>query len=261
MKTLIKYELRQSRKALIIWLGILAMLVAFCYFEFLSLQDSLDEMARMLEEFPKLLKILFGVKSDLSTAIGWYSCLYFWCGLLVFAYGAVLGVSCVAKEKKQGTSEYLFTKPVGRGDIVLAKAAASVLHLAVFSVVCGLLNNFLLVRPMGGLERPGAVLSTTVGLFLTELLFFSLGLFLAAAIPSYKKAVRANTALMLGAYGLSFAAQYTGLRPLDFLTPLRYFDVYEVAVHGIQVPFLLLTVCITAFCVLGAKRRWELREL
>ena len=32
-----------------------------------------------------------------------------------------LGLSCVAREKKFGTSEYLFTKPVERKTIVLAK--------------------------------------------------------------------------------------------------------------------------------------------
>ena len=46
MKTLIKNEFRQTRKTLLIWLGIMLLLCGFCYFELLSLKDSLDEMAR-----------------------------------------------------------------------------------------------------------------------------------------------------------------------------------------------------------------------
>ena len=46
MKTLVKNEFRQTRKTLLIWLGIMLLLCGFCYFELLSLKDSLDEMAR-----------------------------------------------------------------------------------------------------------------------------------------------------------------------------------------------------------------------
>ena len=121
MKTLIKNEFRQTRKLLLIWLGIMLLLCGFCYFELLSLQDSLDEMAAMVSQFPRLIMIMFGVKGDLTTSTGWYVCIYFWEGLLAFPYAMSLGLSCVAKEKKFGTSEYLFTKPVKRKTIVLAK--------------------------------------------------------------------------------------------------------------------------------------------
>lgn len=86
MKTLVKNEFRQTRKTLLIWLGIMLLLCGFCYFELLSLKDSLDEMARTVGQFPRLIMIMFGVKGDLTTALGWYACIYFWEGLLVFAY-------------------------------------------------------------------------------------------------------------------------------------------------------------------------------
>ena len=125
MKTLVKNEFRQTRKTLLIWLGIMLLLCGFCYFELLSLKDSLDEMARTVGQFPRLIMIMFGVKGDLTTALGWYACIYFWEGLLAFAYAISLGLSCVAREKKFGTSEYLFTKPVERKTIVLAKVIVS----------------------------------------------------------------------------------------------------------------------------------------
>ena len=81
MKTLVKNEFRQTRKTLLIWLGIMLLLCGFCYFELLSLKDSLDEMARTVGQFPRLIMIMFGVKGDLTTALGWYACIYFWEGL------------------------------------------------------------------------------------------------------------------------------------------------------------------------------------
>ena len=242
MKTLIKNEFRQTRKTLLIWLGIMLLLCGFCYFELLSLKDSLDEMARTVGQFPRLIMIMFGVKGDLTTALGWYACIYFWEGLLAFAYAISLGLSCVAREKKFGTSEYLFTKPVERKTIVLAKVIVSSVNL-------------------GGLDQPGAVLSTTMGMFFTQLLFFALGLLFASLFKSYKAAVRAGTVFVLAAYVLAFTAEYTGNRFLDYLTPLRYYDVYEVALNGVYLSYIVLTVLIVGACVMVSTRRWKLREL
>ena len=187
MKTLVKNEFRQTRKDLLIWLGIMLLLCGFCYFELLSLKDSLDEMARTVGQFPRLIMIMFGVRRDLTTALGWYACIYFWEGLLAFAYAISLGLSCVAREKKFGTSEYLFTKPVERKTIVLAKVIVSAVILLVFALFSGVCNYFTIVLPLGGLDQPGAVLSTTMGMFLYPAsLFFALGLLFASLFKSYK---------------------------------------------------------------------------
>ena len=261
MKTLVKNEFRQTRKTLLIWLGIMLLLCGFCYFELLSLKDSLDEMARTVGQFPRLIMIMFGVKGDLTTALGWYACIYFWEGLLAFAYAISLGLSCVAREKKFGTSEYLFTKPVERKTIVLAKVIVSSVNLLVFSLFSGVCNYFAVILPMGGLEQPGAGTATVVGMFLTQLLFFALGLLFASLFNSYKAAVRVGTVFVLAAYAVAITAEYAGNRFLDYLTPLRYYDVYEVALNGVYLSSIVLTVLIVGACVMVSTRRWKLREL
>ena len=73
MRAIVKNELRRSRKHLLIWLGIMFLLISFCYYEYLSLKDSLGEVALMLSGMPRLLTTMFGVKGDFNTALGWYS--------------------------------------------------------------------------------------------------------------------------------------------------------------------------------------------
>lgn len=140
MKTLIKYELHLSRKILLIWMGMVLLLCGFAYFEHLSLRYMMDDLMKLVDSFPEILKITFGVTGDLTTALGWYGCMYFWAATLDFSYAAYLGAICVAKEKERGTAEYLFTKPVSRNRIVLAKAAASTLNLLLLSVFSGFCN-------------------------------------------------------------------------------------------------------------------------
>jgi ABC-2 type transport system permease protein len=102
MKTLVKNEFRQTRKTLLIWLGIMLLLCGFCYFELLSLKDSLDEMARTVDQFPRLIMIMFGVKGDLTTALGWYACSEERRVGLECSLSFSLRLSCVAREKKFG---------------------------------------------------------------------------------------------------------------------------------------------------------------
>ena len=93
MKTMIKNELRHSRKQLVIWLGIMLILAGFCYYEYLSLKDSLEEVSQMLNTLPTLLVVMFGVKGSLNTALGWYCVIYFWTSILALVYALHSGIS------------------------------------------------------------------------------------------------------------------------------------------------------------------------
>ena len=109
MISLIKKELKLTRKILLIWVGIFILLCVFAYIEYLSLKDSLPILVEMLNDFPRILMVMFGVSEDLNTALGWYGCIYFWVAILAYSYAIYLGFSRIAKENTQGTAEYLFT--------------------------------------------------------------------------------------------------------------------------------------------------------
>ena len=76
---------------------------------------------------------MFGVSGDLTSALGWYGCIYYWVTMLTNSYAVYLGVSCVAKERAQGTAEYLFTKPVSRNTVICGKVVASICNLFVLA--------------------------------------------------------------------------------------------------------------------------------
>ena len=62
-------------------------------------------------------------------------------------------------------------------------------------------------------------------------------------------------------YGISITAEYLEVPMLYCLTPLKYFDVYTVAISGIQFSFLLLATIIAVGSVVVAQRVWTLREI
>lgn len=261
MKALVRNELRLSRRHLLVWMGMLLLLCGFSYFEYLSLKDSLDELMSLVVGFPPIIKIMFGVSGDLSTTLGWYGCIYFWAAIFDFAYAVYLGVTCVAKESAQGTAEYLFTKPVTRSRIIAAKAAACGINLLILAAFTGICNYFTSILPLGGLERKGAAVTTTIGLFLTEAVLFALALVVSSLAKSYQGAVRLGAGMLLGFYGIYIAAEYLEIPALCYLTPLKYFDVYTVAEEGFQSPFLWVTLVIAAASAAIAQNAWKGREL
>ena len=70
-----------------------------------------------------------------------------------------------------------------------------------------------------------------------------------------------GTISMLAAYALAFTAEYTENQILDYLTPLRYYDVYEVALHGFRLSFIVLTFAVVGACIVAALNQWKRREL
>lgn len=261
MKALIKNELRLTRKMLLIWMGIVLILCGFAYFEYLSLKESLEELNGLISDFPKILRAMFGVGGDLTSALGWYGCIYYWVTMLTNSYAVYLGVSCVAKERAQGTAEYLFTKPVSRSAVVCAKAVACVCNLLMLAVLSGLCNYFTSILPLGGLEQRGAVLTTTTGLFLTELTLFSIASLASGLTRSYKGAVRLGAGILVAFYGISIAAEYLEFPVLYYFTPLKYFDVYTVAGGGIYIPFFLLATIIVIGSVAATQKIWTGKEI
>ena len=143
----------------------------------------------------------------------------------------------------------------------MAKVIASIADLLVFSVFCGGCSYVMIVLPAGGLERPGAAVTTTVGLFLTQVMFFAAGLLIASLVKKYKSAVQVGTVFLLASYVAAITAQYAGLPLLDYFSPLRYFDVYEVTVNGIRFPCLVTAIILIALCIAAAARKWQLREV
>lgn len=261
MKTMIKNELRQSRKQLVIWLGIMLILIGFCYYEYLSLKSSLEEISQMLNTLPTLLLVMFGVKGDLNTALGWYSVIYFWTSILALVYAFHLGVSCVEKELRLGTYEYLFTKPVRRAEIVISKVIASIIDIFIFAVFSGVCNYLMIILPTGGLEQPEAIFTTTAGLFFTQFMLFSMGLFIDSIVKKQKSAIQIGTLLLLVFYGISVPAEYTNIRLLDFMSPFRYFEVYKVTSGGIQTLHLMIAGLIIALCIVISLYQWKNREI
>lgn len=59
----------------------------------------------------------------------------------------------------------------------------------------------------------------------------------------------------------AIAAAYLEIPALHYLAPLKYFDIYAVAVDGIQISSLLLTAIVAISSTMAAQKVWAARKI
>lgn len=263
MKTIYFKELKLTRKLLVIWLVLIIMLTGFAAVEFVVLKNAMGEIAAMAESFPKIVLILFGLSGvKIDTALGAYQCMVFWTDLLAFFFAGFIGVFAVAREERFGTSEFLFSKPYKRSSVILAKSGAAVTDLGIFSLTVGIMSYLCIILPLGAPGILGIHIVTTAGIFITQVVLFSIGLFLSSLVKSYKSASLLTALTVAAFYVLSFVLDYAGnLKFLYFLTPISYFNVISVSESGLSPFYLLLSLGIILACCSMAIRFYERRDL
>jgi ABC-2 type transport system permease protein len=90
-----------------------------------------------------------------------------------------------AEERKMGTLEWLLTKPLTEGDLVLGKflAAVCLVGLALAPTLIYYVTLYQLGSPVGNIDTPGVV-GSYVGLFLLGSVFCALGIFASSLVAN-----------------------------------------------------------------------------
>lgn len=257
MKAIYLKELKLTRKMLMIWLVLIVILTGFAAIEFVMLKDAMAEIAALADSFPKIVLILFGMNgAKVDTALGAYQCMVFWTNLLAFFFAGFLGVFAVAREEKFGTSEFLFSKPYKRSSVIWAKIGAAVTNLAIFSLTVGIMSYLCIILPLGDMSIVGTHIITTVGIFITQIVLFAIGLLISSFAKNYKAASLFTMFTVVTFYVISFALDYAGtMNFLNFLTPVRYFEVVSVSENGLSSFYILLSlVIILTSCSMASRR-------
>lgn len=270
IKPVIKKELKLSRKALFIWIAVVVLTAGFSVAEFPMVADNVEMVTQGIEMMPRIVQVMFGVEDvTLETPRGYFIVMFFWFSLIVYFHAAVTGVTIIARDERDKTSEFLYAKPYQRSSILTAKMAAAMINIAVMSVVTWLCSLGTLLITTGlaptqaqeGTLIPASALAI-VGMLLSQSVFLSLGFLCASFFKTYKTALRAVLIFVLFAYGMAVTIEYLG--SIDFLTvltPFHYFNVSEVIRSGLSLFFVSLAAVIAGVSVYAAQVLYKTRDL
>lgn len=246
MKSIFLMELKRSRRSLILWCAVIGVTALFGMLEYPIMAGYGDMIARALDVMPKLIQIIFGVYgADLTTNMGYYVVMYFWLGLIVFTHATYLGSSIISKEQRDKTAEYIFTKPYKRDTIVTAKIMVAGINVLVVAIIIGLVSVISMAALGADLGALESVFVSIIGMFITQLVFVTVGLLCSAVFKKYKIATLSSIAFLIVTYIVMFSIEYIGTADyLSFLSPLRYFDVQRVISSGLSPLYLLISAVV-----------------
>ena len=136
MNTIYKHELKTYIKTLLIWFICVGGIGFACILLFTNMKG---EMAGMADSFASMgaFSDAFGMsKLSIATMSGFYSAEVGTVHALGGAmFSAIISTVMLSKEEDGHTSEFLFTLPISRGKVVVAKCLSAVSLVTIFNVV------------------------------------------------------------------------------------------------------------------------------
>jgi ABC-2 type transport system permease protein len=184
----------------------------------------------VFNKMPFTMKALFGFGSfDVTTISGFFAFLFTYLVVAAAIHAVLLGNGIVAKEERDKTSEFLMTKPVSRTAVITSKFLAAAVNVIVVNLV-SLFSSIAMVAVYNkGKAITGEIVLFFVSMLIIQVIFLSLGAFLASFMKNPKASGSIGTGILFGAYVLSKITDLTDkVNYLNILTPFKYFNNVDI---------------------------------
>jgi ABC-2 type transport system permease protein len=256
-------ELKANLKSLLIWGGIVILFVSIGIAKF-SAYEGNPEMLAILDQMPPALLDAFSFDAfNLTTITGFFGVMFTYFALLLSISAAMWGSDIISKEERDKTVEFTLALPVPRSRLVSAKTlAAAVNCIGLLIITWGVsLANVAKYHPDS--QFYAFMSLCMLALFILQMIFLAVGIFLGCAMKHYKRVNSVAVALLLGTYFLSVVSGLNkDLGFLRYFSPFTYFDPAALLHESkIDVTFVWLSAGIIAVCMVGAYVSYSKRDL
>ncbi len=257
-------EMKAHRTALIWWcLGMVA-LIASGMAKFAAYETAGQSIVAIFETLPKAVLVVFGMQGfDLTKASGFFGVLFLYIAVMGAIHAALLGSSLISKEERDRTSEFLYTKPISRGNAVTAKLLAGLTNVLVFNVATSVSAYYSVAYYSKGEAVGKEIGLLMVGFLFLQLIFFTMSALVAGVVKRPKAAPTIATSIMFLTFLLAYLVNMSeNLDFLKYLTPFKYFDALALLTDGKLDPvFIGLSALIVGLSVFGTYHFYNARDL
>jgi ABC-2 type transport system permease protein len=256
-------ELKANLRSLIIWGVIVILFVTIGISKFSAYYNN-PEMLAILNDMPQALLSVLNMKAfNLTTISGFFGVMYTYYALIVSIAAVMWGSDIISKEERDKTVEFSLTLPVTRSRLVTAKTLAALVNCIALLLITWVASLVSAARYQPDSAFYTFLFLCMVALFITQLTFLAIGIFLGCAMKQYRRASSAAVSLLVGTYFLSVVATLDpNLRFLEYFSPFKYFYA-SVMLHQsrIDVRFVGLSLAIILVSMVGAYLTYARRDL
>lgn len=257
-------ELKAHRRGLFFWSLGMVSLIYMGMVKYGAYEASGQDITKVLDALPKAVQAVFGLTGfDLMTAAGFYGVLFMYIAVMGAVHAALLGSGLIAKEERDRTTEFLYSKPASRPRILTGKLLAGLFNLIVFNLVTWGASIYFVDQYNKDAPFGTDIAVLMAGLFFIQLVFFAVGAAVAGTSHRPKAAASMATGVMFLTFLLSYVVNLN--EKLDFVkyfTPFKYFDAATLMTdHALDPKYVLISAVIIAACVIGTYRFYTARDL
>jgi ABC-2 type transport system permease protein len=256
-------EIKSNLRSLLIW-GVIVILFVMIGVSKFSAYYGNPEMLAILDDMPQAVLTAFSFQAfNLTTISGFFGVMFTYFALLLSVAAAMWGSDIISKEERDKTVEFSLTLPVTRGRVVTAKALAALVNcIGLLLITWGAsVVSAGRYQPDGEFYRFLGLLMLAV--FIMQLIFLAIGIFLGCAMKQYRRAGSVAVSLLLGTYFLSVISSLNEkLAFLKYLSPFKYFDAGLLLRESrMDVAYVGLSLAIILASMVGAYLTYARRDL
>ncbi|WP_099354007.1 ABC transporter permease subunit [Fredinandcohnia onubensis] len=247
------HECRAYRKTTLIWtLSLVGIMVLFMSM-FPTIAKDIEDYKKVLDGFPDAMKQALGLQVDtFGSVLGFYSYVFVYISLCGAIQAMNFGTAIVSKEVREKTADFLLTKPITRKTILTAKVLAAFTSILFTSIVY-LVASWLMVAAVATDEySTKAFLLISISLFLLQVIFLAIGIFLSVYLPKIKSVLSVSLGTVFAFFIIGMLSS-NGDEYKRYLSPFKYFDSYYMIEHtSYEGAFLLVGLGIVAVAIIAS---------
>jgi len=257
------WELKANFRSLLIWGGI-AVLFVFIGMSKFSGYEGNPELLAILDSMPPAILAAFQMNAfNLTTITGFLGVMFSYFAIILSVAAIMWGTDIITKEERDKTVEFSLTMPVSRGKLITAKILAAGVNCVALAVITWVALMFSSRSFQPDAEYYVFLNLIIIALFLIQMIFLAVGIFLGCAMKQHKRASSVAVSILLVTFFISIIA---GLKEdLDFLeyfSPFMYFSAAELLQKSsINLANVWLSVGIIAVLIAGAYATYSRRDL
>ncbi len=259
--TVFKHEMKRGKLSLIIWTAIIAFMLAVCVLIYPEMSDQMTEISDMFADMGSFSSAFGMDQLNFGEFLGYFA---IECGNVLGMGGAffaaLLGISALYKEEKDGTAEFLLTHPVSRTKIVTEKLTSVFAQVAVMNLSAAAVT-VLSMLAVDVKADAGTVALLFIAYFVMQIeiaaITFALSAFIrrgGLGIGLGLAAVFYFTNIMAG---LTEEAEF-----LRYLTPFGYTNGADIVTDKMIDPVMLVIgIAVTAVSVAVAYTKYSRKDI
>jgi len=257
------HELKAYRKSTFIWTASLMAIVVFFLSLFPAIAKDYVEFSKVLEGYPEGVRKALGLEIEsFGNVLGFYSYVFIYISLCGAIQAMILGISIISKEVREKTADFLLTKPVTRTKVMTSKIFAGVVSLAITNVFY-LVATIMMAQYVKTADYSSkSIILLTVSLFITQLLFFGIGILISVVFPKIKAVLSISLAIVFGFFVVGMVVATDESNAKRFLSPFKYFEPKYIIAHSkFESNFLFASVGIILVSIIASYMIYKKRDI